>query len=440
MKRTLNRRQFLRGMMAGGLVTVQLPLLEMFMGRKALAQDGGFPRRFGLFYWGNGNRPEHWVPTGEGFGADWTLSQSLQSLLPVKEKLAVVSGMSLKVPNTSPHWSGGLGFLTGQELIGDDDNWTAAVPSFDQLLAQDIGGETVYRSLITGCVTNESVSWNGPNARNPVESDPYAFYEKIFGPTFRAPGEEGIVDPTLGYRRSVLDVVREDTLALQGQLGVADQIRLEQHLDGIRDIELRLARLQEDPPALDACYRADAPLEEYPDIESRPQMAARNAVMSQMIAMALACDQTRVVNYAFTSPLNNILYDFTDMGHHSLTHNESGDQPLVQKVTEFAMEQASVFLQALDSIPEGDGTLLDNCAILISSEVSEGRAHSLDEYPLVLAGSAGGRLQQNLHYRSHSIENANKFTLSVLRAMGMNLVSFGAGDSLVTDGLTALEV
>jgi hypothetical protein len=244
----------------------------------------------------------------------------------------------------------------------------------------------------------------------------------------------------LGYRRSVLDVVREDTLALQGQLGVADRIRLEQHLDGIRDIELRLARLQEDPPALDACYRADAPLEEYPDIESRPQMAARNAVMSQMIAMALACDQTRVVNYAFTSPLNNILYDFTDMGHHSLTHNESGDQPLVQKVTEFTMEQASVFLQALDSIPEGDGTLLDNCAILISSEVSEGRAHSLDEYPLVLAGSAGGRLQQNLHYRSHSIENANKFTLSVLRAMGMNLVSFGAGDSLVTDGLTALEV
>lgn len=440
LKKKVNRRQFLRGMMAGGLVTLQLPMLELFMSRKALAQDGGFPRRFGLFYWGNGNRPEHWVPTGEGFGDDWALSQSLQSLAPVKDKLAVITGMSLKVPNTSPHWSGGLGFLTGQELIGDDDNWTAAVPSFDQVLAQGIGGETVYRSLITGCVTNDSVSWNGPNARNPVESDPYLFYEKIFGPTFRAPGEEGIVDPSLGFRRSVLDVVREDTLALQSQLGSADRIRLEQHLDGIRDIEMRLARLQEDPPSLEACYRPEAPLEEYPDIESRPQMAARNAVMSQMIAMALACDQTRVVSYAFTSPLNNILYDFTDMGHHSLTHNEPGDQPLVQKVTEFTMEQASVFLQALDAIPEGDGTLLDNCAVVISSEVSEGRAHSLDEYPLLLAGSAGGRLHQNLHYRSHSIGNANQFTLSVLRAMGLNLVSFGHGDSEVTDGLSALEV
>lgn len=235
-------------------------------------------------------------------------------------------------------------------------------------------------------------------------------------------------------------MVREDTLALQSQLGATDRIRLEQHLDGIRDIEMRLARLQEDPPALEACYRLDPPLTEYPDIESRPQLAARNAVMSDMMAMALACDQTRVLSYTFTSPLNNILYDFTEMGHHSLTHNEPGEQPFVQKITEFTMEQASVFLQALDAIPEGDGTLLDNCAVIISSEVSEGRAHSLDEYPLLLAGSAGGRLQNNLHYRSHSTGNANQFTLSILRALGMNLVSFGDGDSEVTDGLSALEV
>ena len=203
---------------------------------------------------------------------------------------------------------------------------------------------------------------------------------------------------------------------------------------------MRLARLQEDPPSLEACYRPDPPLEEYPAIESRPQMAARNAAMSQIIAMALACDQTRVVSYAYTRPLNNILYDFTDMGHHSLTHNEQGDQPLVQQITEFTMEQASVFLQALDAIPEGDGTLLDNCAIVLSSEVSEGRSHSLDEIPLLLAGSAGGRLQQNMHYRSYSTENVNLFTLSVLRAMGLNLVSFGAGSTQVTDGLSALEV
>lgn len=341
--RTMNRRQFLRGMMAGSVVTLQLPLLEMFMSRQALAQDGGFPLRFGMFYWGNGMRPFQWVPKEEGVGDDWELAPSLEPLLSMKESLAVVTGMSLKVPNTSPHWSGGLGFLTGQELIGDDDSWTAAAPTMDQVLAQAIGGETVYRSLITGCVADESVSWNGPNARNPIETDPYLFYDKIFGPTFRAPGEEGLVDPTLGYRRSVLDAVMEDMSSLQSQLGSADRIRLEQHLDGIRDIELRLARLQEDPVALEACFRPEPPLSEYPDIESRPQFAERNAVMSQMIAMALACDQTRVLSYAFTRPLNNLLYDFTDMGHHSLTHNEPGEQPMVQQVTHFTMQQANVF-------------------------------------------------------------------------------------------------
>jgi len=410
------------------------------MSRKALASDGGFPLRFGIFYWGNGNRPDQWTPIGEGEGDDWTLSDSLDGLIAFKEKIAVASGMSLKVPNLSPHWSGGFGFLTGQAADGEGDSWTAAGPTVDQVLAQEIGGETVYRSLITGCVSNESISWNGPNARNPIEVDPYQFYEKLFGPTFREPGEDSIVDPRLGYRRSVLDCVIEDINDLNGQLGTTDKVRLEQHLDGIRDIETRLTRLQEDPPSYEACVRPGEPLSEYPDIESRPQFTARNAVMSEMIAMALACDQTRIISYAFTSPLNNLLYPDADSGHHNLTHNEPNDQPQVQVITKFNINEAAVFLEALESIPEGDGTLLDNSAIIISSEVSEGRTHSLDEMPLVLAGSAGGRLKQNVHYRSYSQENANKFTLSIIRAMGVNQLSWGSDESETSDGLSAIEL
>ena len=434
----INRRRFLRGMMAGGLVTVHLPLLELFMSRRALASDGGFPLRFGLFFFGNGNRPDQWTPIGEG--DDWALSESLQDLSALKEYVTVVSGTSLKVPNIHPHWSGGVGFLTGQAATGEGDSWGVAVPTIDQVLAQEIGGDTVYRSLITGCIANESVSWNGPNARNPIDSDPYLLYEKLFGPTFREPGEEGIVDPRLGYRKSVLDSVMEDINSLNAQLGTTDRQRLEQHLDGIREIETRLSRLQEDPPSYEACTRPEEPLSEYPDIDSRPQFSARNAIMSQMIAMALACDQTRVLSYTFSTPLNGLLYPDADSGHHNLTHNESGDQPQVQEITRFNIQESAVFLEALRSIPEGDGTLLDNCAIIITSEVSEGRTHSLDEFPLVLAGSAGGRLKQNYHYRSYSQENANKFSLSVIRALGVNQVSWGAGDSETSDGLSAIEV
>ena len=111
-----SRRRFLRGMMQGsGLVCVGLPALELFSPRLAHAGEA-FPRRFGMFFWGNGNRPDRWLPDGEGDGDAWALSEELAPLANVKEKLCVVSGMSVKVDNISPHWSGAAGLLTGRQV------------------------------------------------------------------------------------------------------------------------------------------------------------------------------------------------------------------------------------------------------------------------------------------------------------------------------------
>ena len=435
----VKRRRFLRGLLSGGLVTVGLPWLELFAGRNARAESG-FPSRFLLFFWGNGNRPELWTPTGEGSGDNWQLSESLQPLAAFKEKLSIVTGYSTKVPNLYPHNSGLAGLISGSAAIGTEENWTLPSASIDQHIAAAVGGDTVYRSLVLGCVASESVSWNGPYSRNPIESDPFAFYDWIFGSTFRAPGEEGIVDPTLGYRRSVLDFVSQDIANLQNQLGVADQIRLEQHLDGVRELELRLARLEEDPPSLESCIRPDPPQGSYEDIDSRPQFAERNVIMSKLMAMALACDQTRVISYTFTKALNNKLFPNASDGHHNLTHHEPGSQPEVGAITHFTMEQLATLLTELDAIPEGDGTLLDHSIVFATSEVSEGRTHSLDEIPVVIAGSGNGRLGQNLHIRSYTQENINKLNLSLIRAMGINQTSWGSEDSLTNESLSALEV
>ena len=83
--------------------------------------------------------------------------------------------------------------------------------------------------------------------------------------------------------------------------------------------------------------------------------------MSKMIAMAFACDQTRVFSYCYVPPLNNSLFLDAPDGHHNLTHHESGDQPKVTEITAFIMSEYETLLQELDSIPEGDGSLLDNC-------------------------------------------------------------------------------
>lgn len=434
MKRSrFSRRSVLRGLLAGGgLVSLGLPSFE------AHADCGAFPQRFGVWFWGNGNRPDKWTP--EGDGVDWTLSSELAPLAALQDEITVVSGFSTKVPNLIPHWSGCCGLLTGRTEDGPEDAWTVRGPTIDQLIAAEIGGDTLYRSLEIGVTTTSAFSYSGPNAHNPAEMDPFALYERIFGDTFREPGEGGLVDPSLGYRRSALDAVMGDLDTLQGELGYTDRVRLEQHLDGVRDLETRLARLQEDPPELEACLRPDAPEESYPEIDGRPQIAAVSRAMSRLLAMALACDQTRVFHFMMSAPLSNDMWPDADDGHHNLTHHEPDEQPQVDAITVYNMTELAWFLEELRSIPEGDGTLLDSCLVMATSEVSEGRTHSLDEIPLILGGGACGKIVQGQHIRSYTQENVNRVSLSLIRAMGVSQASWGADESEVTDGLSDIEL
>ncbi|MCB9766470.1 MAG: DUF1552 domain-containing protein [Alphaproteobacteria bacterium] len=434
------RRRVLRGFLGGGLVTVGLPWLEVFAGRSARAAcETGFPQRFGTFFWGNGNLPFRWTPTGEGEGEAWALSEQLQPLAALKDHITVVTGYAIKVPNISPHWSGAAGLLTGRALTGDDSSWAVAAPTLDQLLAAELGNETLYRSLEIGVDTDAVYSWSGPDARNFGETDPYTLYERLFGETFREPGGEGQVDPTLGYRRSALDAVMTDIADLQSELGASDRVRLEQHLDGVRDLELRLARLEEDPPELDSCVRPDAPSASWPDVDGRPDIIGRSRALADLLAMALACDQTRIFTFQFTKPLSNALLAGASDGHHNLTHNEGGEQAEVHDITLAIMAEFGYLLEALRAIPEGDETLLDHCMVLGTTEVSEGRTHSLDEVPLVLAGGGCGRIRMGVHHRTYSQESVGKVMLSVQRAMGLNAADWGDGDTYVTDGVSEIE-
>ncbi|MCB9745634.1 MAG: DUF1552 domain-containing protein, partial [Alphaproteobacteria bacterium] len=427
--RPVNRRRFLRGLLGGSAVCVGLPALEIFAGRRAWGAtcDDGFPARFGVFMWGNGNLPQRWNP--EATGDEWELSDQLSPLGDLKQHVSVVSGFSIKVDNISPHWSAACALLTGVPILGDDDSWTVAAPTLDQVIAAQIGGDTLYRSIQVGVTTEECFSYAGPNTQNYGVVDPYTLYERLFGDTFREPGEGGQVDPSLAYRRSALDAVMDDLAALDAELGANDRQRLEQHLDGVRDLELRLARLAEDPPELEACVRPPPPEQSYPDVDGRPQISLRSQVMAELVAMSLACDQTRVFFMQLDAPLDNTLFPDATDGHHNLTHDEPDDQPQVNAITKACVAEYANLLDALRAVPEGEGTLLDNCVVLGMSEHSEGRTHSLDDIPLLIGGGGCGRLVTGRHVRSYSQENINKPMLSVLRAMGVALPSWGEGDT-----------
>ncbi len=134
-----------------------------------------------------------------------------------------------------------------------------------------------------------------------------------------------------------------------------------------------------------------------------------------------------------------MLFEDTTAGHHDLTHNEPGDQPQVHDITVQCMQHLSTFLQVLRGVPEGEGTLLDACAVLATSEVSLGRTHSLEEMPIVIAGSAAGALRTDLHVRSVGAESASKVLLSLIRAMDIPATSFGVDEAYVTDAFTEIE-
>jgi len=436
----LDRRTVLKGLLGGAAVSVALPPLEAFFGASgtAFANETNYPTRFGIFAWGNGVHPQYWIP--DDVGTDWTPKSQTEAFSNVRSKIAIISGMEVKAPNIDAHGSGPAGLLSGVPILNTDGYIRFGGPSLDQIVAAEKGGDTQFRSIELAVEPNgKGLSFNDRDSRVPPESNPVAVFNRLFGPQFRAPGDEPIIDPSLALRRSVLDAVMNDSRALSNALGSADRIRLEQHLAAVRDLEIRIARLEDDPPNLAACLRPPQP-EDVPDLEGRPQMSARSRILTDLAVMAFACDLTRVTSCWYSDPLSDVLYPGASAGHHQLTHDEPGDMPTVNAITRSIMADGAYFLEKLDSIQEGDGTLLDHSAILFTTDVSYARTHQIDEYPILVAGRAGGKLNTGFHYRSDTKENACMVSLAIARAMGLSMETFGEGPDETSQSLAALEV
>jgi hypothetical protein len=433
--KALDRRTFLRGATAA----VALPTLEAMLDRNgtALASGAPLPRRLGVFFWGNGVRLAQWNPKERG--ARWALSDELAPLAAVKDYVSVVSGTQIKTGNEQGHHAGSVGILSGCPMVSQPHPASAYAstfsgPSIDQVAADAIGRGTRFRSLELGVsrrvTDNEGttllyLSHRGPDNPNPPEYDPQAVFERLFGR----------LDPR---DRSVLDVVAEDARALGARLGGHDRRRLDQHFQNIRELEKRLAA---PPPRCG--MGAGAWPGRYQEEEGKEPLIELNAAMARLVALAWSCDLTRVFSLQFAGSVATTVYWQVgeDKPHHQLTHDEAGEQPLVHAATIFVMHRLADLLQELRDTPDGAGNLLDSAVLLASTDTSEGKEHTLKDYPILVAGRAGGRLKHpGVHYRSDSGENASKVLLTVLRAAGVPLKRFGKKGGLVEDGLGAIEV
>lgn len=425
-RRSLSRRTLLRGVLRGAAVAVALPPLEAMLhpNGAALADGGPLPSRFGLWYWGNGVKPDQWLPTSPD---DHLSSEELAPLASVADQVSVLTGCEVRT-GSHAHHAGKAGVLSGMEYltlgeVEDSIASTFAGPSLDQLAADALQGSTPLRSLEVGVTrfrgsmegsTFEHLSHNGPNSFNASEYSPKRVYERIFG--LPSSTELDLA------RESVLDVVTDQSIRLRSRLGSADRIRLEHHLDSIRSLEHQIA-------SGDMDCSVGAAFSDVPDVDGVEQIRAKNEVMSELLALVLQCDLTRAFSVHFSTCGSTVVMAEIGIGEslHALSHTEAEPQPSVHAATVFTMEQLAQFLGRLDAAEEGDGSVLDGCSILCTSEVSDGRTHSVLDMPLLLAGGGRGRLRGGLLHATE-FENASRAGLTALAGAGVEADSFGAGE------------
>lgn len=425
----LDRRTVLRGALQGAAIGVSLPLLDSLLNINgtALAAGGGrIPVRFGTWIWGCGHIPSKWTPSATG--SNYAMPEDLLPLEPYRDTLAILSGFDVKLDGVAnkPHVTGCLGLRTGIPVPNND----VRAPTLDVLIGDEIGKDTRFRSLeLSTSGVERSYSYRAAGSPNPSEISPAALYTRLFGPGFQDPNSaEFAPDPRIMARQSVLSAVSEDRQALMRSVGVEDRRRLDEYFTSIRQIENQLALQLEPPAPVENFEKPSAPSEAATDSEMG-NVLQTHRLMAGLLARALQANQTRVFNMLLSDTTSNLRQEGSTTTHHTLTHEEPDDPVLgyQREVSWFATQSMLAwkdFLDALDTIPEGDGTLLDNCLVLAHSDCSIAKAHAVEGIPTMIAGNAGGKVRTGFHLAGRG-DSIARIGLTVQQAMGVKVAQWG---------------
>ncbi|MBM3514092.1 MAG: DUF1552 domain-containing protein [Alphaproteobacteria bacterium] len=433
-----SRRALLRGALGGAAISVGLPFLDATLNDSgtALASGAPMPVRFGTWFWGLGHTP------GRGFkaleGTDYRFTDECAAIEPFRQDYinyfrafnAPLDGAASTV-----HFTGWVAAKTGAIPSGFG---RIPAPTLDTFVAEAIGGSTRFRSIEMSCtgLAKDSYSYGRAGSHNAGEVSPLQLYLRLFGPEFRDPNAATFTpDPRLVLRQSVLSAVSAQRQALVRDAGASDKERLDQYFTAVRELENQLQVMSSAPPPLDACVRPQAPAEGTPTLQVEQSLAAHDT-FSKLIAMALACDQTRVFNLLYSQAASELRAKGTTFTHHILSHEEPLDVDVGYQVeTAWFNERSFIalagLLNQLKSTREGDGTLLDNLLILAQTDTSDAKTHSVIGIPSLTIGRAGGRLKTGLAIAGNA-GPISRVGLTAMRVMGVPIAEWGV-KSLRTD-------
>jgi len=429
-----SRRLFLRG--AG--VTMALPWLESVpVWGAAAAPEGAFPKRLAVLFMGNGINGNHWWSKGQG--DEMKLGKSLEPLEPIKRKINVINGLFNKP-------AVGMGIHPGQT-----GNLLSGVPiahgatvrggtSMDQVLAKRLGQDTPLESLVLACEqpmtgyheTNFSmaysshISWESPESPVPIEVYPSLAFDSLFE-------NRGSL-----RNQSMLDRVRDRATALEAQVSTTDKAKLDEYLTSVREVEKRVERMRAGKSEAEQrakgkpMFAMERPASGLPE-----DIREHTRLMVDIIAMAFQTDKTRIASLLLCRDLSGLYYPFLGVkgDHHSASHDDLSDG--YERITRFHLTQFAELAKKLDSMPEGEGTVLDNSCLLFLSNMWAGWKHDNMKLPVVTAGGLSGALKtgRSLNYLYAGDDNRKlcSLYLSLMDRMGVELDHFGDANRRLAD-------
>jgi hypothetical protein len=394
----------------------------------------------------NGKNMVDWTPKTEGAGFE--LPHILEPLKNVRDQFSILTGLT--ADKARAHGDGGgdharamAAFLTGAQPRKTDGTDIRSGVSVDQIAASRIGDQTRLASLEIGCepgsmagncdsgyscVYSSTMSWRSATTPVPKEISPKLVFERLFG-------SGGLADRSKreARRKSILDFVRADAGDLQHKLGASDKRKMDEYFSSIRDIELRIARAAKLPepklPDPSVANRFNLPTTDTKANGAPADYAEHIRLMADLLVLAFQADVTRVSTFVIANEGSNRPYPFINVrdGHHDCSHhaNDPTKKQKIRDINTFHTTQLAYLLEKLQSVPEGDGTLLDHCMIAYGSGNSDGNAHNHDNLPILLAGGGCGTLKPGRHVRLPKETPLNNLWLSMLDRMQVNVETVG---------------
>src|SRR5262245_36612980 len=441
-KMSLPRRTFLRGIGTA----VALPLLDSMVSALGSLRTAAptAAARLAVAYVPNRIQMEKWTPAAEG---SLDITPTLEPLRPFRDRLLVVTGLTNKPAfpadgeGTGDHVRASATFLTGVHPKKTEGPDIRAGLSMDQIAAEHLGEDTQLTSLELCLDSNEligaceagyscayanTLSWRNPTTPLPMENQPRAVFERLFGDSDNTTKAARLA--RIASDRSVLDSLVAEVKRTQQRLGSADTTKLGQYLDAIRDVERRIQKAEQQ-------IDIDLPAMERPSGGIPATFGEHAKLMFDLQVLAFQCDMTRVITFLLSREVSPRTY--TEIGipdpHHGLSHHQNNPVAMQKlgKINTYHVQQLAYFLEKLQATPDGDGTLLDQLTLLYGCGISDSNLHTHDNLPILVIGGAAGSsnsvnsIRGGRHLRVTKDTPLTNLQLTLLDKLGVPLDTLG---------------